>query len=408
MAAVEQLAASPIPPESEEPLPFHMEFEAPQLEGGEKAIFGNRVVSQPDLEDKLREGVILAGVAPVSLWPLGNYFGLAGRSDQGMATLVLVDRRAPSEQAFLTTELPDPEIHWLTGWSGAIWVGVPAGVRVFIPRDATLDESAFVGFDSWCAPPECPPVPPRPPLWFGDDHLILPVSQGLLVALEVSREENRITIREVWRTRLEGALASDLLRIEDQVGFLDTGGHLMGLDPSTGQVQNIGAGHLIHPPKGDLPPVALSGGKSCCLIRADEQVEVCILDAAAGSVLSRAPIPSGAPMGFVTVEEGAVLVTDQEIVFFEDPGLAIRWKYPLEGKTPRQFSVGDHEVSFLARDQDGRDLALVLGKNSGSELWQVTTEEAGMSRLAGMRIETGWMLLWGEGEEGSGVLRLMD
>jgi hypothetical protein len=49
-----------------------------------------------------------------------------------------------------------------------------------------------------------------------------------------------------------------------------------------------------------------------------------------------------------------------------------------------------------------------LGKNSGSVLWETEADEADMTRIAGVVVQDGNLLIWGESEKGEGVLRLVE
>jgi hypothetical protein len=112
------------------------------------------------------------------------------------------------------------------------------------------------------------------------------------------------------------------------------------------------------------------------------------------------------PRGMVTVDEGYLLFGDHAVAFLDEVDLTVSWTYPLGSKAPVVLDCDSSQLALLAHDEAEGDTVLVLGRNSGADLWDLTPSEHGLMQIQGLVFNVDWTLLLGQDGEGRAVLKL--
>jgi hypothetical protein len=387
---------------------------------GMEKVLATQAVMDSGLSNHLREGALLEDLSPLSAWMLGRYVGLAGQTRAGDCTLALIDRSASTQEAFLVTELAGDTIASLDIRGQIVWALTGQGLRAYMADGLDLTELLVLDADpvGRAGQPfaERFPWKTRKLLWIGDEILVAPFPQTGIVGYRVETEGRRVSIRDLWRFSpapgenvVEAKAASNLVSVEGKVGVLTSQGVFCMVNPSDGALLSetpLGGAWI---PASGLAAIAASGdrivyvGQSStgerflrahCLSDPDSSAQQEILLSEEAHVFH--------------LEDGFLLLSDQEASFFEEGDLSLRWRYPMQGRIPVDFAADRSEIALLMTDrQEQSSSVVVFGKNSGLELWDVTASDCDMTRIAGILFQAGWMLLWGEKDGPHGVLKLL-
>lgn len=112
------------------------------------------------------------------------------------------------------------------------------------------------------------------------------------------------------------------------------------------------------------------------------------------------------PQKVVILEEGILLLGEHDVALLDNVDLSVSWHYPLEARVPVRFDSDGSQLALLVHDEIVGDTVLVLGKNSGADLWDLTPSEHGLKRITGLIFNVEWTLLFGQDQEGRAVLKL--
>jgi hypothetical protein len=103
--------------------------------------------------------------------------------------------------------------------------------------------------------------------------------------------------------------------------------------------------------------------------------------------------------------DGILVTTDLDLVYIEKADLSTRWSYPIEGFTVHAVDSIQTEVAILTRSSAG-DRIVMLGRNSGIELWDLAPEEHQLLTITGFTFQPNWILALGQDRTGKSVLKL--
>jgi hypothetical protein len=116
--------------------------------------------------------------------------------------------------------------------------------------------------------------------------------------------------------------------------------------------------------------------------------------------------------GDVLIEpiEGDLLLSDgQQLTYFDEFDLEEIWTCPLENSSLQGISWEGSEIALLLKDSQTENIHIrVLGKNSGSDLYDIATSDTGLVKINDLVLHHSQVLLTGVDADGQGLLRLID
>jgi hypothetical protein len=396
-----------LPPAPIELEPLVLEGQLVELDGSESILFSG-------VSYRLDQGIPFAGLRPVQLFPLGQAIGLVGEMN-GHLELSLLDRRVDGTLASSTVLLDSPNIYSISRRLGVYWVQDSVGTAAYEAVEGKVNR--IESKNSVKGAGRKPPEPPRGlkqvhrPVCSLEDHLYFVLPEGRLDCFRLDEEAEPRGVDRLWSFSSgedSRNLVSNAVPLGDRIAVLDAERNLILVEPSNGAVYWEGPLEDAYiPPSG--PVVLTSTGNRLVYIAKAGEKGMRIADFTGPGVPtnSHSILKCKTPALF-GMEDGILLVSDTEIAFFEERELALSWSLPLDGVAPVDLSVDRSQIAILVREPEGYTRVIVLGKNSGSVLWETEADEADMTRIAGVVVQDGNLLIWGESEKGEGVLRLVE
>ena len=391
--------------ETSVPLPI-LEIPLPFMDESWQEILGDQCVLDSDLENQLREVLVLGEGTPEALLGFDRYFAVSMQKGEGKTTIALVDRLAPPEKSLSVIECGSGRVA-LSWHLGVLWILNPDCLRIMAP---TTDDWIELGqLDHLPVPPEEGMIPVDPVLiWVGDNYLAGLGTHPHLYRVETQEDVLRIEPLPVdivkkaippgtsavfpWNGELAVVSQEGLLSFVDlSIGFE---GHCITLPG----YQTDADKRLLHfTPVGSLLyPCIDQRGKpflrlfSLSSMEVDKESELLMVN----------------PTRVIPVEEGYLLFGGYKVAFLDEMDLSVSWTYPLGNKKPVELNGCHTQIALLAHDAEEGDTILVLGKNSGADLWDLTSSEHGLKQVQSLVFHEEWTLLLGRDEAGNVVLKL--
>ncbi len=360
----------------------------------------DRLIDSEDLASRLAEGMTIPDVSPTALARLGRYLGLTATTEGGAASwIALLDREAGADETLLIAEIPERETLELTLQGGVLWSAHPLGFRGLARVASDLEERCLVETG----------LGPRP------------AGGGWVVTLErlhgLSWSGNRIACRvfegfgaavrvaSSWEIEMDSeAIVGKPAWFGNQIAVITHPPALLLLDPHTGEKASQIPLAEIERPFG----CATGGGGLVC-VGLDRRGAWVALGWRPGEDEPgwRARFEANEWARIEPLEEGFLIVSDSEVICLEAEDLSSRWNYPLAGATPGGVAFGHGKVALSVVNSEGGSRVIILGANSGAELWDLDVAAEGFASVSGLAIEGEEVLLWGLNRSGEGLLKLI-
>ncbi|MCG3199193.1 MAG: hypothetical protein GHCLOJNM_03702 [bacterium] len=358
------------------------------------------LIASEELEARLTEGMVIPDVVPTGLVRIGGRLGLVGTTEGGSASFIaLLDFEAGPDEALAVAEVAVAKTFGLTIHDGVLWSVHPDGSRAFARVGCDLEERCHV------------PTP------FDSTHLRggwMDVSGELLglcwtgdriACRRFARSGSSVGVTGSWEREMQGeAILTSPVRAGERIAVLVSPSGLRLLDPLSGTAV------LDIPLPSMEKPVALAGwGEVLASIGLDSEGSWAAQSRRSGEGLP-GPDTHFEAMEHARIEsleDGFLVVSDVEATFLEAEDLSPRWNYPLGGKSPGAVAAGHGKVALTLGGSEGGSRVVVLGVNSGAELWDFELDSEGFASVSGLALEGEEVLLWGLNPSGQALLKLI-
>ena len=374
------------------------------------------VLISDDVEMELGEGIVFENGRPEALFPLGESLGCVSKSGD-QTEVRLVRRETSGDLAVCSTSLKHEPCTSMFYRAEALWLLHKDGISAYVPDGSELREVVEV---------EVPGIPSesvgnaeggipagRSPLGGSDGTLIAVWSGQSVGGYRIRGESSEVRVELIWSHDQKvpefSPPASNLAAISNRVCFVSQSGSLHLLDPVTGKEQKRVPLPGVWMPEGW--PVSITSAEGCVIFaqkESDDRMSLTSFPVIAETRSKQAAITPCLQPSVLNLGEALLLLSEKEIALFAVEELDRVWSIPLGERQPLDFSCEGSQIAVLVRDEGGKTEVIVLGKNSGAELWSVNPEEIGMTRICGLVVHEGRLLLWGEGNAEQGILRLID
>lgn len=387
------------------PLPV-LEIPLPFMDDSWREQLTDKCVLESDLENQLRGILVLGEGTPEALMGFDRYFGVSIRKGEEKTTIALVDRLASSERSLSVIELGIGPV--AISWHlGLLWILNPECLMIMAP---TSDDWIELGrLDHLPVPPEEGMTPVEPVLlWVGDNylaglgthpHLYRVETQGDVLRIESIPADSvkKVILSEPlvvfpWYEGLvvisrEGLLSFVDLSNESEGRWFDLPG--CQKEAHRGSFHVSSEGSLLYP-----------------CIDESEKPFLRLWSLSSMEVTKESDFLPFTPDRVIPVEEGYLLFGDHAVMFLDEMDLSVSWTYPLGNKKPLELSSCHSQIALLTHEIEGGDTVLVLGRNSGADLWDLTPAEHGLRRIKSLIFHVDWTLLLGQDEVDEVVLKL--
>jgi hypothetical protein len=370
------------------------------------------------VEMELGEGIVFEDARPVALFPLGDRFGCVSKS-RDQTEIHLVQRQASGNLSICNAPLIHESCISMFYRAEALWVLHEAGISAYVPEGTELRNVANLeapgpGTTGDLAGNAESGIPSgRRPLWGSDGTLIASWPGQSVGGYRIRGKSEGIGAESIWSydEKAPGFSppASNLAAISNKVCFVSQSGTLHLLDPATGKELKRLPLPGVWVPEGW--PVSIASSEKCVIFaqkETDGRMSLISFPVIAEERSKQAAITPCLQPSVFDMGEALLFLSEKEIALFEVGELGRVWSIPLGETQPLDFSCEGSQIAVLVRDEGGRTRVMVLGKNSGAELWRVDPEEIGMTQFSGLVVHEGRLLLWGEGQTEQGILRLVD
>lgn len=385
--------------------PFQVTFDFPDWSQPPPDEVLSRVVRSAECRARLKEGFPLAAGIPLSLHQAGRWLFLLKSHNENETEIMALDRFGDQAELFSITRF-NPQQAACCIYRDQAWIleGEVLSAHVFSEgcwaEKIHIDLPHSAGIES---NPDGSAWIPR--LWV-TDHVIAfsrtsATTEGFWLDYEgshlsFSAWDNPIQTEICYLSAAANAVLGvtrqgDSLRIEPEEKRWTLPGNLPGVAESL--AESLPAGikdHILYCPQ-----------------RGEEQFwKVCSWDMAQQSMLTQSAGNLGKPLSLHVLEDGVVLLNDKGVFFLDTPYLSLRWDFfALKGQ-PVRVAVDLVQTALLIRHED-LDSILVLGRNSGVDLWEITPEEHGLKSIHDLLIYDDQVLLLGLSLDGTGCLKLV-
>jgi len=387
----------------------------PTLSLAEAEDLDQKISTNDDLEECLRDGIRVETLSPVSLFIFDKHLLTVGKGDSSQLTCCLVDRLGPPDQEPLQYELQhalfdspferDGVIFGITekglvalglGQSGLLELGVltPGGWDAEKPLEDTVASRASL-------------------VWSSDESCIVGIAGVGCAGFRMSPQDTDLPAIILWSlpdaASQAGLPVSNVVKVPSGVGFADGKGTLVVLDPATGEmVWNGDLPGLFLPEEGVVSIVSTEGAVIYFKEEEEGVVSLGVVSDPVREAPSTGRFEVGSAPRIVAVEDGLLLVTDRQVQFVDDEDFTTVWSY--EAETAKVIKVvHDHsEVAIHLIADGGDDRVIVLGKHSGTVLWETDSSEMDLSNLSDLVLHRGRLLVWGQDAKGAAILKLID
>jgi hypothetical protein len=401
-----------------EPLPEEPEIEiqTPPISIGIGEITPFDVFVSGGIEMELGEGIVFENTRPAALFPLGDSIGCVSKSGN-QTEIHLVQRQASGDLAVCGSPLKHEICISMVYRAEALWVLHEAGISAYVPEETELrkvvdlDAPGTIGDSVGNAASGIPLG--RRPLWGSDGTLIASWPGQSVGGYRIRGKSEGIGAESIWsydeKSPGFSPPASNLAAISNKVCFVSQSGTLHLLDPATGKEQKRAPLPGVWVP--ERWPISIASSEECVIFaqkESDDRMSLISFPVIAEERSKQATITPCLQPSVFDMGEALLFLSEKEIALFEVGELGRVWSIPLGETQPLDFSCEGSQIAVLVRDEGGRTRVMVLGKNSGAELWSVDPEEIGMTQFSGLVVHEGRLLLWGEGRTEQGILRLVD
>jgi hypothetical protein len=373
-------------------------------ESGEdwRSALAEACVNGEDLEEKLRDSLVLGEGIPEELATHDRYFAVSMRSREGKMRIILLDRLSMKQAVQSIADCGAGSVVMNLQF-GLLWIINQEGLRVM-----GLGENGWNELGRLDHPVTSKPETSQHTLFWVGEKFLVSFSESLRI-YKSEREENLLHIEALDTSMVQGLLTPDPLLVFptlDDVGVLTSEGVLTLMDLSVeGRSRRVElpdcsrevllCSCLNRDARQLLYPVMIEGGVLHLRLMSLSSLE---------TVCESEDLPFS-PRQIIPVEEGFLLFGEHDVAFFDGIDLSINWTYALGSKVPVRLSGGHSQLALLVREEEG-DTVLVLGKNSGADLWDLTPSEHGLKRIQGLVFHADWTLLLGQDEKDQAVLKL--
>lgn len=360
------------------------------------------------LADQLREGISLESFCPTRLRQSGRYFLIIGKQS-GQSSLIVLDRMAINEEAFLVYQHEGQPLQDAFILSGLLWATTNESLLGFT-RDRGL-LSLRLSVD--------PPAPAAnlseerhsESLFLGEGRCVcyLP-GNGLINVLTVSKpgtEEVDVRTLTISHTCFNNAVRGLVpLPHSGLIGVWTSDDILHAADSSQGRVLASDSA-LTEPMPGErICSLVASSDRLCILSRTPSGLAIIRCLAEGGkSGLMEILGPLENPR-LVQTGSGFLLVSDRGATLWDDVSLEKLWEYSPAAGWIREVTVDRSELAFLL--EGGPNRIEILGCNSGTLLWEITQEELEGVEVTSVALDQRLVLVCGTDREGNGLLKMFD
>ncbi|MCA9439641.1 MAG: hypothetical protein KC964_02460, partial [Candidatus Omnitrophica bacterium] len=372
-----------------------------------RSIDLGKPILSPIGEGLLKEGIRFGQERAVSIFPMVDRIGLVGEGKEGVRFTVF-DFAGPEDSKLVSLPVlhervqdcfrdPDGETVWLAGPEGATLYrreGLALkNIAGFGVREAAEEGGTQSPWETWS----------QPPVWCGDSFVVVPNSAGALHGLQIARSGEDRRLKEEWRFPAldsEGKrVTSNIVSVSGKIAGIDERGAAFLLDPAIGEVSLSNRSAKAEGAIG-------TDGRCVFFIDTGNTPIPSLIryDFSEGLVLATAALSKSSRYEIHSLEDSLLVVLDDRVILFESDDLSERWDHPFDGKK----LIGMHfDASQIALVFDPTSI-VVLGRNSGVNLWEVQASEFGFASLVGALVDEDRILAWGESAEGGAFLRMIE
>ena len=376
------------------------------------------VIGAEDEGETMGGGVVFEGVRPVSLVPLGDCFALVGRKGE-RGWVSLIRHEAGKGLIPASAEVDCERVESIAYRSGILWVVHDEGIDAHAPESPTMRHLARLFGPSTPSPelgasPQPLVFPYHQPLWAAEGCLFWSWSGRGAKGFFVGGVDRGDPGKRLWAFEPQASSEHDvplshLISHQGQVGFVGRNGEICLLDASTGTEVGTASPPGIWVSKARPVACSLFDRNFVYLKRdSDSRTSLAAYQLADSKLGPETEVTECERPSVFDVSDGLLFFSEKQLAYFEKDDLSEIWSVPLEGQRPLGFSCEGSQIVFLLADEDGTTRVLVLGRNSGTTLWRVSPEDAGATRIGGIALHQGGLLVWGETERGDGLVRLLD
>lgn len=388
------------------PPPFQVSFVFPEWLTPSPETTLSRMVRSPECQSQLKEGLPCGSGIPVSLHKTDRWLFMVKSCNEFEVEISAFDRYADLAEIRPIVRI-NPQIGTFCFHRDQIWILERDTLSVFVHSEDQWIERIHLEIPSHEGDQPAPAGPAfQPGLWLSGDALVFSRTPNLTEGFWFRFHEGFLEF-SAW----EFPMGIDLYH-------LDSDGRGFSGVSRDGDALVVNLAEKSWSLNGNLPGVAESLAESLpvgmrdqvfyCPHRGDKGFwRVHAWDLDRQSVLAQSPGIPGKPFSLHGFEDGVMVLNEKGVFYLDTPQLSLRWDfYALKGQAVRAAEDAVH-VAMLVRLEEGQDSILVLGRNSGVDLWEITPEEHGLKTIGDLLIFDDQILLLGVLPDGTGCLKLM-